>query len=44
MGIIQKITLRSIRFGNKAPTITGTCCSVLFCGVGNWTVDEEEHV
>ena len=42
-GIIQKITLESIRFGDKAPQITGTCCSVLFYGVDDLTGDEKKY-
>lgn len=26
MGIIQKLELKEVAFGNKAPQVTGTCC------------------
>lgn len=41
MGIVQKITLETIRFGRKAPQIIGICCSDISCTVDGLAVDEE---
>jgi hypothetical protein len=32
MGVIQKLELKKVQFGNKAPQITGTCvCNLISC-------------